>query len=178
MKLVTKVAAAVAASAITMSALAAQSAQVPTKGIYAGGELGFGSSGSSTSGSSSDTGFVFGLNAGYQFSKMFGAELGYMYLPSPSVGGSSITLYQFDAALKAMLPLQGKWGMYGKLGISWVESSGTGSTSGKTGVLIGAGATYQINPNLKANAGLQYIGAGTYDSFAGLAGVTYTFPGM
>lgn len=141
---------------------------LPT-GWYAEGNVGTGKTNVSMSGTSvSDTGFGWGLNAGYKFMPFFAAEIGYTHYPIAyaKVSGVKVakdTLYSYDIAGKGILPFSDSgFELFAKLGLSRAYSHivntnpnvalipNTG-TKTATNYIFGVGCQYSFMPNLSAN---------------------------
>lgn len=126
------------------------------------------------SGSSSldKSGTAFGINGGYRLNRNFAVEAAWDRLGtfdySSSTGADTISgKYEANALSLAgvgFYPLTSAWSLYGKAGLAMTDaklsaSSGTGATPvGEnshtgTGLLIGAGVTYDFDPSYFAKAG-------------------------
>ncbi|HXM81551.1 MAG TPA: porin family protein [Burkholderiales bacterium] len=129
--------------------------------------------GASSSNDRSDT--SFGFNVGHLVNRNFAIEGAYTRLgdfdysaAASSPAADTITGKYKARALSlsgvGILPLQQNWSVYGKAGLARTKtelnsSSATGalavgnSSDSRTGLLIGAGATYDISRNVFAKAG-------------------------
>lgn len=115
-------------------------------------------------------GFGFNVNVGYKIVPNFAIEGGYTYYGDVKVRGNNknplgssdafdVKDYGFDVAAKVMIPLKLGFGVFGKVGVSWVRSritdpgvfSNGGNTDNLTSVYYGAGVDYAIHPNLLVN---------------------------
>jgi OOP family OmpA-OmpF porin len=125
---------------------------------------------SSTSLDRTDT--AFGVNGGYRFNRYFALEGAYERLGSFDYSASTGT-DTIDGKFKAsalslaavgFYPLSPQWSLYGKAGLARTDakleaSSETGLTPTEntshtgTGLLIGAGVTYDFDRNFYAKAG-------------------------
>jgi opacity protein-like surface antigen len=157
--------------------------------------------GASSSNDRSDT--SFGFNVGYLVNRNFAIEGAYTRLGefNYSAAASSPAADTISGKYKAsalslsavgILPLQQNWSVYGKAGLARTKSELTaGSDTGavavgnasdsRTGLLIGAGAMYDISRNVFAKAGWErYAQVGSDDTGNGhadvyLVGVGYRF---
>ncbi len=138
-----------------------------------------------------DVGFAFRLYGGYQFNKYFSAELGYAHWAETDVkyyvaSETNIKTYALDLSGKMTVPVAMGFGVYAKLGGAYLHSSSTanGDSTGTFNVLYGAGVSYDIMPNLVADAswtrynGHAKLSANSYqpDADLYLLGFTYKFP--
>lgn len=150
------------------------------------------------------SGFVWSVNAGYQFNSYLAAEAGYIHLPtqriksSGVISGTSVAvdeqldLYGFLLAVKGMYPFAERFDVFGKAGIAIERASGTNSVtiSGTKISLVGIpenqtqvagyfalGLEYAVTPCWKVNAqGVVVTSSGGFPTtWAGLAGVSYLF---
>lgn len=192
-------------------------------GIYIGLQAGYGNSGWTTGSSYIDfydasgneyygtlnqggkTGFAGRVFAGYDFTKNFALELGYMrmftklatditgtkYGPSGAVlntgtyHGTTLT-QAFDLMGKLTVPFADTFGVYAKLGADYLMSSYGSAFSGSTknfNVAYGAGLDYFITPNLVTDLswtrynGNQKLNSDKYQPFADFfaLGISYKF---
>ena len=189
MKLVTKVAAVAAVRSMTVSAFAAggassaSSSTVKESGFYLGANIGYGKSklnGAGILNQTKNTGLSGGGYLGYQVNKYFAVELGMNSLPSITYSALGVSLkasyYEAYLALKGMLPLKNHFGLYAKLGSSTVNEDITGSSSAnETGLFCAAGVSYALPQNFTVNLDMQGTHMSDFDSYAGVAGVSYLF---
>lgn len=138
----------------------------------------------------------YGLNLGYRVSRHWAVEGAYARLGEFAYSSNVTTpaadtvqgKYKVDAlsiSALGILPLQSNWSLYGKAGIARTDArlsanSTTGATAvggatgTNTGLVVGAGAMYDINRSLFARAGWDhYANVGT--DATGKGGIdTYT----
>ncbi len=175
------VAAAVAATGLSIgSAQAADEA-----GFYVG--AGLGSASLSEKGGGVDTGLAnqgitsasdikknelnYGLNLGYQFNRYVAVEGGWTNLGKHDITGTasapvadtltgSVKAHMFDVAAVGTLPLDGGFGVYGKLGLARTSTkvdvnSATGTTTpgdtseNRWGPLYGVGVSYAFDKDIE-----------------------------
>jgi OmpA-OmpF porin, OOP family len=98
-----------------------------------------------------DTGFkIFG---GFQFTKHWGAEAGYVDFGNATASGASLSgdvgVTAITFAGTGTLPLGENFALLGKLGLAMWDSSGSASSGDNgTDVYFGVGARYSFNKNL------------------------------
>lgn len=98
----------------------------------------------------SDTGFK--LFGGFQFTKNWGAEAGYVdfgkaSLSGPASGDVGITAFTFAGT--GTLPLGQNFSLVGKLGLAMWDTNGSASSGDNgTDLYYGVGARYDFNKNL------------------------------
>ena len=141
-------------------------------GVYLEGNLGWGKTDDKSDvGHDKNTGFAWGLNAGYQFMPMLATQVGFYSSPKVTLNSSAGTIknnYQIVLAVKGMLPLDGGFSLYGLVGPAWAnmktdqsmtldtENTSAGSHH-KITVFVGLGANYHVNENM-------YVGLGAHMS--------------
>ena len=158
----------VAASVLPFTAQAADSS---LSGVYVGGNLGQSNyragdmNGMATSTDTNPTGYS--LFGGYNFNQHFAIEGGYGNFGNANQSNSSdrfeVRTQSFYAAAKGTLPINEKFGVYGKLGVannrtsvnSQVSYNGTHSNAG---LYAGVGAEYNINKNVAVTLDYQTFG--------------------
>ncbi len=113
----------------------------------------------------------YGLNLGYQFNRNFALEGGWTSLGKHDITGTvsapaadtlsgSVKAHMFDVAAVGTLPLDGGFGVYGKLGLARTSTkvdvgSGTGATTpadtseNRWGPLYGLGVSYAFNRDVE-----------------------------
>lgn len=146
-----------------------------------------------------DTATAYGLDGGYQFSDMFGLELGYANYGAPktsgTVSGSNLEVSQqisaFRMSATASFPLSNSFAVTGKLGISntsaTVNSTVTpgpsipGYTASSTALAYGIGVRYKLSNTVALRAQYENLGK-TGDETTGTdnlsllsVGITYYF---
>jgi OOP family OmpA-OmpF porin len=118
------------------------------------------------------SGTAFGINGGYRLNRNFGVEAAWERLGSfdyrSSAGADTINGKLEANALSlagvGFYPLTSAWSLYGKAGLAMTDAKlSASSASGATpvgshshtgsGLLIGAGVTYDFNPGYFAKAG-------------------------
>lgn len=146
------------------------------------------------------SGTAFGINGGYRLNRNFAVEAAWERLGSfdysSSAGTDTINgKLEADALSLAgvgFYPLSSAWSLYGKAGLAMTDAklsanSGTGATPvggashTGTGLLVGAGVTYDFNPGFFAKAGWDHYahvgdastGSGDVDAY--LLGVGMRF---
>jgi OOP family OmpA-OmpF porin len=172
----------------------ASTASAAISGVYVGGQLGWGVTnifhGVNTQGQKTqDTGLAGRLFGGYEFNQNIGAELGYMRFSNATVKHESgdIQTYAVDIAAKGMMPLQNGFGVYGKLGVAYLNenfgiSNGNSRVSfseGKVYPELGVGVSYDFSQQLSTDLSytrIQKTSNGNLNStdFVGL-GLSYHF---
>lgn len=144
--------------AVLLSTFATAPAFAADEGFYAGATLGRASlnspSANLTLTKSSDT--VFGVLAGYQFAKNWGAEVFYTgagKFSGNKVGGvtGSGSVDVFGASVVGTLPVSDAFSVYGKLGYASAKSkasSSNGIMAGATrsAATYGLGGVYNVSP--------------------------------
>lgn len=143
-------------------------AQQSDAGWYIGGSYGmttFDLSGvpAGVSVDDSDSGFkIFG---GFQFTKHWGAEVGYVDFGKVSVSGAGAS---GDLGVTAMtlagtgtLPLGQNFALLGKVGMAMWDAEGSGSVVGNDGndMFYGFGARYSFNKNMSVQAEYEVLDA-------------------
>jgi OOP family OmpA-OmpF porin len=135
------------------------------------------------------SGTAFGINGGYRLNRNFGVEAAWQRLGSfdySSAAGADTINGKFEADALSLAgvgfyPLSSGWSVYGKAGLAMTDAklsanSGTGATpvSGTshtgTGLLVGAGVTYDFNPGYFAKAGWDHY-AHVGDASTGSGGI-------
>jgi OmpA-OmpF porin, OOP family len=120
-------------------------------GWYVGGSYGktsYSLSGAPAGVDDSDTGFkIFG---GFQFTKHWGAEAGYIDFGKATASGlGDVGVTAFTFAGTGTLPLGENFALLGKVGLGMWDSSGSASSGDNgTDVYFGVGARYSFNKNL------------------------------
>jgi OmpA-OmpF porin, OOP family len=115
------------------------------------------------------------LFAGYDFNDAWAVEGGYVdlgeqaysYALDGTAGRLSTQGHAWFGAVKASMPLNEKFGLFGKLGLDRLrfESTGSGAASSlarkktSTAVYLGAGVQYKVSKNLAATLELERFGA-------------------
>ena len=210
----------IGASALTLATagFAAQPASFDpgTQGFYIGADVGYGittcdkcsfktTEARNTISSSSNNGVPATLFGGYQLNQYVALEAGWGALPGVSYkaslslplgsGNSSetATATHFYGAIKGMLPLPKRFGLFGKVGYDHMSISSTSATVlgqsissdsfNVSGILLAAGASYDIKPNLALTLAYnQLLNSGTQSGTTqkinvsyGTLGLTYLF---
>lgn len=138
-------------------------------GYYVTGQLG---QSNSEFGAGDHIGLAGGLFGGFQFTPYIAAELGYVQFhsthfnstpvivgPGVTIPGTSGSIKQQagEGDLKFILPLPCGFNLFAKGGLAYVDTSGTVSGIGFVGSsqdwrpLYGAGASYDLTPNVTAD---------------------------
>ena len=155
------------AAALALPAIGMAQMTGPDSSWYVGGSVGQSKFDVDCTGAStcddSDTAFrVFG---GYMFNKHFGAELGYADLGKVSLSGAippfgtvnaNIKVKAWDLVAVGVLPIAGKFSVYGKLGMYRADSDLSASALGvsastsdsNTDLTYSLGAGYDFSKNL------------------------------
>lgn len=124
-----------------------------------------------------DNGFAGRVFGGYNFNRFLAIEAGWTYLPKAKYQVAGVTTntlknYAVDLDGKVTAPLVEGFGVYGKLGVGYLHTKGTLSTTfGNTnsishvGPVVGAGVSYHVTPNLVGDLGwTRYSGDGKIDA--------------
>jgi len=139
-------------------------AQQSDAGWYIGGSYGmttFDISGvpAGVSVDDSDSGFkIFG---GFQFTKNWGAEVGYVDFGKAGIGGfGDIGVTALTLAGTGTLPLNESFSLLGKVGMANWDASGSASSGDSgTDLFYGIGARYNINKNLSVQVEFETFSA-------------------
>ena len=106
----------------------------------------------------SDT--AFGFDLGYRVNRNFAVEGAYTDLGkfkySTDTFDGSYRAKAFSLAGVGILPLESNWSLYGKAGIAHTQAkldAPSDASDTRNGLLVGAGAMYDINRNVYAKAG-------------------------
>ena len=161
---------AAAAMALALVALPAAAQTSETVPIYIGGT--FGQShwrpGCPSSAACSDTDRTVGVFAGYQFNRMFGAEVGFRNLGQISGSGATIKAIAWEAAVVASWPVTGGLSAYGRLGGYRGNAKGGGTLipakETNYSITYGLGAQLEITPNISLR--------GEWQAYPNIAGGT------
>ena len=128
------------------------------EGAYIGASVGRAESELDTNGRSlkdRDTGYK--LNAGFDFTKNFGVEVGYGDFGKPSISGSGITVSakprSYYLAGTVTYPFDEQFSVFAKAGVTRnrtkVSATGSGSTKYRnTDAILGVGAAYNVAKNM------------------------------
>ena len=128
------------------------------EGAYIGASVGRAESELKSGGMSSkdsDTGFK--LNAGVDFTKNFGVEIGYVDLGKPSISGGGLTATaeprSYYLAGTATYPIDEQFAVFAKAGVTRnrtkVNMTGFGSDKfTHTDAILGVGASYNVAKNI------------------------------
>lgn len=157
--------AALLASFVAAPALAAPALAASTGKAYIAGDLGFASY---TNTSPFPNPGMVRIAGGYHFSPMLAAEIGYTSFADSTVGGTTLSASSFQVALVGSLPLNAKFDLTGKLGISnnsekYADSWGTFASYSQSSMLFGVGAQYHLDSQLSIRA--QYEDYGSFDNY-------------
>jgi OOP family OmpA-OmpF porin len=118
--------------------------------------------------SKSDT--AASINAGYQFTPMFGAEVGYVHFGEATVSSGGVTIgakpKSFYLAGTATYPVSPAFGVFAKVGAARTKTDtffddGTGreeDSTSRTTAMFGIGASYAFTPSISAT--LEYANFG------------------
>ena len=139
-------------------------AQQSDAGWYVGGSYGmttFDVSGvpAGVSVDDSDSGFkIFG---GFQFTKNWGAEVGYVDFGKAGIGGfGDIGVTALTLAGTGTLPLNESFSLLGKVGMANWDASGSASSGDSgTDLFYGIGARYNFNKNLSVQVEFETFSA-------------------
>ena len=173
-----------AAMADNTSAVANNWNQFNVHSLYVGGNIGYGHVESTSHAGNNDGKSGFGWNAhvGYNFTPMWGAELGYTQFPyhqGDIYGGDSN--YATDVVGKVTLPLQNDYSLFAKGGLAYEHhTEGSNSESQYSGLALyaGAGISYQLHPNLALVGEVDTTALGGTNipmMYMGSVGVNYNF---
>ena len=173
------------AIAFSASAFAVAKHAVHNSPFYAGLNAGFGKM--AYTGAGKNTGFTYGVDAGYLFhNNNYGVEFGFQVLPK--VGSNVVkNNYIYDVALRYNHDFGSmhKWLVFGRLGAAVVTSkiAASHSVNGKTGSvngfagLMGVGLGYHLNQKVTLNVQGTVITKSndTAGALSGTGGLTYHF---
>jgi OOP family OmpA-OmpF porin len=192
---------------ITLASLAglfiATSASAANNGIYLGGAAGWGDTYQSNVASelngthTNSSGFSGRVFEGYQFTENFGLEAGYTKFHDVNLNNDTIDLdtklksYSVDVVGKGMVPLTNGFGLFGKLGVAYLNEAFDGSVTrdgdmfnagasiSKVLPTFGAGVSYDINKNVVADVSwmrIQAVGNTALNSTdTAMLGLSYHF---
>ena len=153
-------------------------AQQSDAGWYIGGSYGittYDISGVPAGTDDSDSGFkIFG---GYQFTKNWGAEAGYVDFGKAQVTGfGDIGITALTFAGTGTLPLNEKFSLLGKLGLAMWDASGSASSGNDgTDLFYGIGARYNFNKNLSVQVEYEMLDTDTDSVNMMSVGLRYKF---
>jgi len=196
----TRIATALAVSAIAASAFAGSAPVMSNNASHAGvyaGVLG-GYNYSKYTGSINGThisnrrgsSYALGLNAGYQFNQNIAVELGYLHFGHTTVGQVNSVKVRSKAAAaayvaaKGIYPINSAIDVFGKLGVAGVQDKyiKTATPTTKQGteaaLLAGVGGEYYFTQNVSASVEADYLsqnGRKIPQHFLALAGLAYHF---
>ena len=125
-------------------------AQMSMSSAYVGGSLGQSKFKDACNGLAScdDSDTTWGLFAGYQFNRNFGAELGYHDLGSASTPGATYDAKAWELVGVAAWPFSEQFSVYGKLGGFRGEAKSLGVKETNTDLTYGLGLEYDITRNV------------------------------
>jgi OmpA-OmpF porin, OOP family len=152
----------------------------PDSAWYAGGSIGQSASNLCQlplGGTCEDQGTAYRLLGGYQVNRYLSLELGYSELADLTVTAGpllqTLETTVFDLVVLGMLPLTGKVGAYGKLGLYRANSTATSNVPGlanakveNTGLTYAVGAQFDVTRNL----GIRM----EWQQYAGVGGMAFT----
>lgn len=143
------------------------------QGSYIGGLVGYSTSdyGGGTTAKVDDSGTGYRLQAGYQFNANYAFEIGYIRFHTVNIsriGGvagasSKITPQSMDANGKVIIPLSSAASTFGKVGLAYAETKGSGagvSDGHSFRPIYGLGASYEFYPNMVAEVSWMQIPKG------------------
>ncbi len=163
-----KILAVVVLSVLAAPVLAAES------GFYAGVDLGRSSTGNiaGAAAMTKSTDTVFGLLAGYQFTRNWGAEAFYSGAGKWTTTTGSGKADAFGLAAVGTLPLSDSFALYGKLGYASTKTTASSvpaalASATRGTATYGLGGVYNATPNIGVRLGWDRYGAAT----SNLAGV-------
>lgn len=153
-----------------LSAAFAAPAFAAEEGFYAGVTLGQAraSSYSSAATLTKSTETVYGILAGYQFTRNFGGEVFFTgagkFVGSAGAVTASGKADAFGISAVATLPLSDAFSLYGKLGYASTKTTASSSNgilagASRDDVTYGLGATYHVNPSVGIRFGWDRYGA-------------------
>ncbi|MDF1761732.1 MAG: outer membrane beta-barrel protein [Coxiellaceae bacterium] len=137
-------------------------------GLYVGGNVGYGKTNltmqdvdTGNNISTKNKGFVWGANAGYEFTKNWAVEAGYTQMPNVKIdqGTTANQNRIFDIVAKGIYPFNDKFNVFGKLGAAYTHTHTTSLTgidnpdqsSGAIVPYFGAGVGYNLTQNVSLN---------------------------
>ncbi len=166
-------------------------------GLYVGGNVGYGKTNESinlanTDLTTSNKGFVWGVDAGYQFTKNWAVEAGYTQMPNVKIAQGSATNKNriVDLVVKGIYPLNDQFNIFGKLGAAYTHThttdvtvaglqlDGANQSSGAIVPYFGAGVGYNLTQNVSFNVqGFATTKRGNVvpAMYGATAGLQYTF---
>ena len=156
-------------------------AQQSDAGWYMGGSYGMTSFDIDTAGitspslDDSDSGFkIFG---GFQFTKNWGAEVGYVDFGKAGIGGfGDIGVTALTLAGTGTLPLNESFSLLGKVGMANWDASGSASSGDSgTDLFYGIGARYNFNKNLSVQVEYEMLDTDTDSVNMMSVGLRYKF---
>jgi OOP family OmpA-OmpF porin len=192
-------------SAVTavLTLMLATGASAANNGIYLGGAAGWGDIYQSDitaelNGSHSSTsGFSGRVFEGYQFNENFGLEAGYTKFHDVNIDNdihdvdTKLKSYSVDLVAKGTIPLQNNFGLFGKLGVAYLNEDFDASTTSNGDMInagasiskvlptFGAGVSYDINKNVVADVSwmrIQAVGNTSLQSTdTAMLGLSYHF---
>jgi len=103
-----------------------------------------------------DNDFAARAYGGYQFNRYFAAEFGYTYLPSSVTVNrvGKIRNWALDLSGKVFAPVVDQFGVFGRVGVSYLRSTVSGTLA--LASPLAGGATRISNWNVTYGAGLYY----------------------
>jgi OmpA-OmpF porin, OOP family len=112
--------------AFLAGSLTAFAAKLPEKGVYFGGNVGYGQvrvKDDTNSVSVKRNGFSWTIDGGYQFNPNFALEAGFNSFPDVKVDGLTImkSNYSVYGAAKGILPFENGFNIFGKLGVAYAH---------------------------------------------------------
>ncbi|MDF1653489.1 MAG: outer membrane beta-barrel protein [Coxiellaceae bacterium] len=133
-------------------------------GLYVGGNVGYGKTNETITDSgvelsTKNKGFVWGADAGYQFTKNWAIEAGYTQMPNVKVDAGTAQNQNriFDIVAKGIYPFNDKFNVFGKLGAAYTHTRTTdllinaNQSSGAIVPYFGAGVGYNLTQNVSLN---------------------------
>jgi OOP family OmpA-OmpF porin len=141
-------------SLLVLAVASMSSAMAAETPVYVGGEVGYAHLQHDDAKQNGASGNAF---VGYQFTKNFGAELGYTRLSTVSEAGYSAKPEMFTLeGVGKMNVINEKTAVFAKGGLAYTRVRGDVSNSHYVPV-IGVGAEYALNKNVSAIAEVKYV---------------------
>jgi OOP family OmpA-OmpF porin len=107
-------------------------------GFYAGASIGM----------NNDNETAWRLLGGYNVNRNFGVELGYHDTGDANLRGAPVGTHLWELVGVLKLPLDERFGFYGKVGGYRAKVSGEGMDETTTDVTFAVGAQYELNPDV------------------------------
>jgi OOP family OmpA-OmpF porin len=124
-----------AGTACSLPAVAQSDVPDANRGFYAGATIGM----------NSDDNTTWRVLGGYDVNRYFGVELGYHDTGDANFGGIGVATSLRELVAVGRLPLDQRFGFYGKAGLYRGKSEGQGLSETNTDLTLGAGVEYNLS---------------------------------